>query len=171
MEEKIYNKMEELFESIGFNKNEIKIYLDLLKYKKSSVLEIAKRIYASNIKREHARTNNKIITDLPYSKNGNKQELKKVFRDLNIEVSDKNTGNEWVTTTKKEDHIELDNRRIVPNLVPNVIAMGAKDAVYLLENAGLKVVLKGRGSVKSQSVPPGTLIIKGQEIILEMSFI
>ncbi|UCH14815.1 MAG: transpeptidase family protein [Bacteroidales bacterium] len=134
-------------------------------------LEIAKRIYASNIKREPAKSSNKIITDLPYSKNGNKKELKMVFSSLNIDVRDKNKDNQWVTTTKKEDHIELNKRRIVPNLVPNVIAMGAKDAVYLLENAGLKVVLKGRGSVKSQSIPPGTLIRKGQEIILEMSFI
>jgi len=134
-------------------------------------LEIANRIYASNIKKEHVEANNNIIADLPYSKNGNKQELKKVFTDLNIEVRDENVDNEWVTTAKKEDHIELNNRRIIENLVPNVIYMGAKDAVYLLENAGLKVVLHGRGSVKSQSIPPGTLIRKGQEIILEMSFI
>jgi cell division protein FtsI (penicillin-binding protein 3) len=134
-------------------------------------LEIAKRIYASDIKKEYAETNNNIIADLPYSKNGNKQELKKVFRDLNIAVRDENVDNEWITTTKKEDHIELNNRKVIQNLVPNVISMGAKDAVYLLENAGLKVILRGRGSVKSQSIPPGTLIRKGQEIVLEMSFI
>jgi cell division protein FtsI (penicillin-binding protein 3) len=49
--------------------------------------------------------------------------------------------------------------------------MGAKDAVFLLESAGLKVVVKGRGSVKSQSIAPGTRINKGDLIELEMSFI
>jgi cell division protein FtsI (penicillin-binding protein 3) len=134
-------------------------------------LEIAKRIYATGIKNERPETDNMLIADLPYSKNGNREELKNVFRDLNIEVRDANADNDWVTTTKMEDHIELNSRKIIQNLVPNVISMGAKDAVYLLENAGLRVVLIGRGSVKSQSIPPGTLIRKGQEIILEMSFI
>ncbi len=134
-------------------------------------LELAKRIYALELKDENANSNNKIIADLPYSKNGNRNELKQVFRELNIKVSDINAHSDWVITTRKEDHIEFNNRKIVRNLVPNVIAMGAKDAVYLLENAGLKVVLKGRGSVKSQSIPPGTIINKGQEIILEMSYI
>jgi cell division protein FtsI (penicillin-binding protein 3) len=134
-------------------------------------LEIAKRIYASGIKKEYTENENKIIAELPYSKNGNRQELKKVFSDLNIKVRETNVDNDWVTTLKKENHIEFNNRKIIQNLVPNVISMGAKDAVYLLENAGLKVIIKGRGSVKSQSVPPGTLVRKGQEIILEMSFI
>jgi cell division protein FtsI (penicillin-binding protein 3) len=48
--------------------------------------------------------------------------------------------------------------------------MGLKDALYLLENAGLKVDVVGRGSVKSQSIPPGTRIKKGERIKLEMSF-
>jgi len=47
MEEKIQG----LFESIGLNKNEVKIYIDLLKNRKSSVLDVAKRtkIHRSNI--------------------------------------------------------------------------------------------------------------------------
>ena len=59
---------------------------------------------------------------------------------------------------------------MIDNLVPNVVSMGLKDAVYLLENAGLKVVVDGRGSVKSQSIAPGTRIQPGQKIKLEMSF-
>jgi cell division protein FtsI (penicillin-binding protein 3) len=49
--------------------------------------------------------------------------------------------------------------------------MGAKDAVYLLENAGLRVSLVGRGSVKSQSVPPGSRVNKGERIVLEMTYL
>ena len=32
--------------------------------------------------------------------------------------------------------------------------MGLKDALYILENAGLEVSFKGRGSVKKQSISP-----------------
>jgi cell division protein FtsI (penicillin-binding protein 3) len=48
--------------------------------------------------------------------------------------------------------------------------MGVKDAVYLLENAGLKVIVQGRGKVTEQSLPPGKRIVEGEEIILKMSF-
>jgi cell division protein FtsI (penicillin-binding protein 3) len=48
--------------------------------------------------------------------------------------------------------------------------MGGKDAVYLLENAGLKVILHGRGKVMEQSIPPGSRIVKGEKIVLTMSF-
>jgi cell division protein FtsI (penicillin-binding protein 3) len=134
-------------------------------------LEIAKRIYANGFKDENNGSDNTLTVDLPYSKNGYRDELKQVFSNLGIKVNDINTSSGWVITNRKEDHIEFSNRRIIYDLVPNVIAMGAKDAVYLLENAGMKVVMKGRGSVRSQSIPPGTQIKKGQEIILEMSFI
>jgi cell division protein FtsI (penicillin-binding protein 3) len=48
--------------------------------------------------------------------------------------------------------------------------MGVKDAVYLLENVGLKVIIHGRGKVLKQSIPPGNRIVKGQKIVLTMSF-
>ena len=135
-------------------------------------LEIAQRIYASNLMiKEKVNKKNRMLVNMPYSKNGNRSQLQKVFNTLNIKVKDENVKSDWVTTEKKEDHIEFNERKIIQKLVPNVVAMGAKDAVYLLENAGLKVVLKGRGSVKSQSIAPGTMVPKGKEIILEMSFI
>ena len=52
----------------------------------------------------------------------------------------------------------------VGNQIPNVVGMGAKDAVYLLENAGLKVNLSGKGTVISQTITPGAKIVKGQTI-------
>jgi cell division protein FtsI (penicillin-binding protein 3) len=76
-----------------------------------------------------------------------------------------------VATIKQNKYIELEDKPIIKNLVPNVISMGAKDAIYLLENAGLKVRILGRGSVQSQSILPGSRIKKGEVITLEMSFI
>ena len=53
--------------------------------------------------------------------------------------------------------------------VPNVSGMAGMDAVALLENLGLKVELVGNGTVKKQSVESGTILKKGQHIVLELS--
>lgn len=53
--------------------------------------------------------------------------------------------------------------------IPSVVGMQAMDAVSLLENLGLKVELKGRGKVRSQSIKTGQQLINGQTIILNLS--
>lgn len=52
--------------------------------------------------------------------------------------------------------------------VPNVLGMGAKDAVYLMESRGMRVKIEGRGTVKAQSVPAGKVIRKGMTCTLTM---
>jgi len=53
--------------------------------------------------------------------------------------------------------------------VPEVTGMGLKDAVFVLERAGMQVQIQGSGIVKAQSVAPGTPVTKGQTIILQLS--
>ena len=52
--------------------------------------------------------------------------------------------------------------------MPNLIGMGARDAVYQAESRGAKVILKGKGKVRHQSKSAGSTIIKGEKIILEL---
>ena len=54
-------------------------------------------------------------------------------------------------------------------LMPDVTGMGARDAVFLIESRGARVVLKGRGKVKHQSKPAGTQMRKGEKITLELA--
>jgi cell division protein FtsI (penicillin-binding protein 3) len=49
------------------------------------------------------------------------------------------------------------------------VDMGLKDAVYLLESRGLKVMVHGRGTVRQQSLPPGSVIRNGEVVTLGMS--
>ena len=53
--------------------------------------------------------------------------------------------------------------------VPNVIGMGARDAIFMLESRGIKTSIYGRGKVTKQSLSPGTPIRKKStcKIILE----
>jgi cell division protein FtsI (penicillin-binding protein 3) len=106
---------------------------------------------------------------MPYSKTGLKKDLDYVFDKLDIKVEENNAKSEWVSTVKMDNHIEYNNRHTISNLVPNVVDMGLRDAMFLLENAGLHVVVRGRGKVTSQSIASGTRIHAGDTIILEMS--
>ena len=47
--------------------------------------------------------------------------------------------------------------------------MGLRDAIYLLENQGLRVKISGAGVVKSQSLTAGERIQQGQQIQIELS--
>jgi cell division protein FtsI (penicillin-binding protein 3) len=135
-------------------------------------LEIARKVHSLDFNYQYANMPEKPADlDLPYSKDGLKSDLIEIASNLDIKVAEKKVSTDWVSTTKKESAIEINDKQMIPNLVPDVIMMGAKDAVFLLESAGLKVVVKGRGSVKSQSIAPGTRINKGDLIELEMSFI
>ena len=53
--------------------------------------------------------------------------------------------------------------------IPNLKGMPAKDAVYLLESMGLKVILEGKGKVNAQSLPAGTQVKTGSVITLTLS--
>ncbi|MDR1527210.1 MAG: transpeptidase family protein [Dysgonamonadaceae bacterium] len=62
----------------------------------------------------------------------------------------------------------LDDLKTEAGLVPDVRGMGAKDAVYAMENAGLCVNLVGRGAVIAQSIPPGSKIEKGRTVVIQL---
>jgi len=134
-------------------------------------LEIAKKVYATSVSMHpEVEAYKDVPAELPYSKTGSRNELKKVLHQLEIPVENRNIRSEWVTTEKTADAVTFSNRNVIRGLVPNVVSMGAKDAIYLLENAGLRVRLVGRGSVRSQSIAPGSRVRKGDQIILEMSY-
>jgi cell division protein FtsI (penicillin-binding protein 3) len=65
------------------------------------------------------------------------------------------------------------NHRVIPSdaldLVPNVLGMGLKDALYVLENRGLRVRISGNGMVRRQSIPPGTRARQGTTIVIELT--
>lgn len=75
-------------------------------------------------------------------------------------------SSEWAVSLPRKDHHELGVRKVSDNEVPNVQGMGLKDALFLLENRGLRVTVKGNGKVVEQSVAPGTPIERVQHIRL-----
>lgn len=54
------------------------------------------------------------------------------------------------------DSVLLERRTMSLNKIPNVVGMGLRDALFQLENLGVKVKIKGVGKVSRQSLIPGT---------------
>jgi len=105
----------------------------------------------------------------PYSKSGNGESLSSAFEYLNLPLNQQGTESLWVSTRSTPEGVISSSREISTQLVPNVVDMGLKDAVYLLESRGLKVVADGRGTVRGQSQLPGSTIRKGTVVVLKMS--
>jgi len=134
--------------------------------------EIADKVYATSINiHDELESSDKFtsLTKIPVSKSGMQKDLNNVFEELHVKVESSNLDNKWVITQTGKEKVEMGRRNIVENMVPNVKGMSAQDAVYILENAGLKVQLRGSGMIKSQSLIPGANIQRGQEITLELS--
>jgi len=134
--------------------------------------EISDKVYATTLEIQ----NTEVLVEnrnlhVPYSKNGEKEDLKFVLENMDIEIFENGQLSSWIKTTSSDSLVAFSNLTIKESLVPNVVHMGLKDAVYLLENAGLKVVVRGFGSIKSQSLSPGSRIKPGNKIVLQMSFV
>lgn len=104
---------------------------------------------------------------MPISKNGHRSDLTEAFAALNIPTQS-STQASWISTTTKNDHVEFGEREIQSGVVPEVRGMGLQDALFLLENAGLKVKVTGHGAVDKQSLTAGQALRSGQTIEIEL---
>ncbi|WP_333695256.1 penicillin-binding protein [Flavobacterium sp.] len=92
----------------------------------------------------------KVFTDVPST-----NEVKELGKELKIQEESFNSF-----------YTQLNS---APKAIPNVKGMPGMDAVALLENLKLKVIVKGSGKVKNQSIQPGESIQKNKIIVLELS--
>lgn len=134
---------------------------------------IADKVYAGNLEWQTEKEAPLIETKevLPLAKAGYRDEIKLVLNRLGLPsyTQESESEPEWVGTYKENNTLKLSERKLIDGLVPNVEGMSLKDAVYLLENRGLKVKSKGHGRVRKQSISPGARIYKGNTIYLELS--
>lgn len=108
---------------------------------------------------------------LPVCKNGLKRDFQTIFRELDMELDGLRDAREtdWVITASNEaEHVVVKPRRITFSTVPNVRGMGLRDALYILENSGLKVGVSGTGMVQKQSLQPGSEVPKGSYVQIEL---
>ncbi len=104
-----------------------------------------------------------------YNYYGMKNEWASIFGMLKMPYTDSANGGYWRSSSIQNNMAVLNKPAYVStpsNILPEVVGMGLKDAVYLMENKGLKVTATGRGKVISQSLAAGTAFKKGQTITL-----
>lgn len=133
---------------------------------------ISEAIMAKNLKIDVADAKDSTSIMIPDVKNGNMMAAEYVLRNLDIDSDTEWEGSFaygnpiWGKASSNETTVNLSKENTSEHIVPNVQGMGARDAVYLLENRGLKVKLVGRGKVKSQSCAAGKTAVKGTECVL-----
>jgi cell division protein FtsI (penicillin-binding protein 3) len=69
------------------------------------------------------------------------------------------------TTLVENDIQQQLNKKTIPNLK----GIGAREALYYLENAGITVKLVGKGQVKEQSIAQGKNFKKGDRLTLMLN--
>ena len=111
---------------------------------------------------------------LPVSMNGNLATLQALYTELEVPFLLDTTGQgvqdlTHVAANTGERHVNLTARAIPEDAVPDVRGMSLRDAIQLLERQGLRVDIQGRGTVRRQSLTPGTEPRIGQTILLELS--
>ncbi len=106
---------------------------------------------------------------LPPVLNGLEKKTKTVCRELDIRYKSPKDDADWVFTDESEKSVEMKAKNFVEGQIPNVLGMGASDAIYIIEKAGYRVNMKGVGKVVSQSPQPGANCGKGQTIYISLS--
>ncbi|MCB0760240.1 MAG: transpeptidase family protein [Flavobacteriales bacterium] len=130
---------------------------------------LADHIYATQLEiQEEEMVDSLSKTLIPISKGGYHPDILTAFHHLNIPVQD-NSQSDWVTTSTGSDNVAIKPLTVEIKKVPDVRGMGLKDAIYLLENCGLKVLVEGHGMVKKQSISPGTSAGYNQTITITLS--
>ncbi|MFB6319777.1 penicillin-binding transpeptidase domain-containing protein [Saccharicrinis sp. FJH54] len=132
--------------------------------------EIADKVYVQNVdmqKHEEEKDPDPEFK-VPVTLDGNKKDLMTLFSGLEVNIKDESSNGDWAHTYNRGDHIEVKSLSIIDGLVPNVLGMGAKDALFLLENAGLSVRMSGVGRVVEQSILPGARITGASTIYIRL---
>ena len=127
--------------------------------------DIAEQIFVRNerLSVEHVPIDANLPQE-PIVNHGKWQHNRTLLSSLRLPVSDTSEAAEWVRMTRDSVGHQPRALAIDDNTVPDVRGMGARDALYLLERAGLQVNLRGSGRVREQSLAPGSRLVRGGRI-------
>lgn len=132
--------------------------------------EVANRLFAINMHNVNSIAQQQKVNEVLAVKSIKGSEYDVLAQKLKILKKAVNTPN-WIQhiQTDSMGNFTYSNFVNYKNAVPDVNGMGLKDAIYLLEKTGLKVVPVGKGKVVTQSILPGSKFNKGQKITIQLS--
>jgi cell division protein FtsI (penicillin-binding protein 3) len=130
--------------------------------------EIATKLYAMYVEKKEAPNYVTKKDSSGYFYAGYTRDIKNIFSKLDVSYNDSTTQDNWSSVYAKKAVPVIKGTNVQGKFMPNVKGMGLKDALYLLENTGIKVVVKGKGKIINQSIPPGTPLTKGFTVLVEL---
>jgi len=130
--------------------------------------EIAEKVYAAIIRTpgDSPVQVQKDSTGFFYA--GNTMDFKKVLGQLQIAYKDSADEADWSSVYSSGSFAVVRKQEVSKNLIPDLKGMGLKDALYLLEERGVKVQAKGKGKVIAQSANAGTPVFRGMVVYIEL---
>lgn len=104
---------------------------------------------------------------MPNLQVGFKSDFQTLIEGLSMPYKDA-SKTRWAVSRIENDTLALVTRNIKDQdkIIPNVVGMGLRDALYLLENRKIRVKVRGSGKVKSQSIKPGRSVNEAHTIEL-----
>jgi len=130
--------------------------------------EIADKLYASRPDILIALPKDTISPMLPFAHAGKQQDLASAMFSLGVNVSSLNASMAWARPAIDVNKVILSPETVIKGTMPDVTGMGLTDALFILEQQGLKVIVNGKGTVMKQSIPPGYLIYKGMPVVIDL---
>ncbi len=72
------------------------------------------------------------------------------------------------TTIDEESKVKVETIDEDAGVMPNVVGMGLKDAIFILESRGLRVTFSGQGRVIRQSITAGRRVSRGAQVSITL---
>ena len=130
--------------------------------------KIAERVFAKNLSYEMKNAVDSTSVFIPNVKSGELAETSYILNKLNVRTEGRTSKESWGKASEDSIGVRLEQQALTAGIMPSVVGMGAKDAVYLLEKVGLRVNIAGVGKVTRQSIPSGHKFSKGQTVALQL---
>ncbi|HMD00622.1 MAG TPA: penicillin-binding transpeptidase domain-containing protein, partial [Ferruginibacter sp.] len=131
--------------------------------------DISDKIYGRYLSSNKMVTVGKADSTL-YNYYGRKNDWNSIFSLMNLSWADSAVGSNWCALGMRNNTRVLNTPLVSMStsgfVTPNVVGMGLKDAVFLLESKGMKVTVSGRGRVMNQSIAAGAKFNRSQTISL-----
>jgi cell division protein FtsI (penicillin-binding protein 3) len=133
--------------------------------------EVADKLYATRVAKKSFDPETVPQDNDLYKFYGMKKDVNDIFSMFKYRETDSASSGSWRTSILQGGNAKLmaDNISTSAKTIPDVTGMGLKDAVYLLENMGLKVSTSGRGKVIYQSLAQNTTFNKGELIKIQLN--
>lgn len=132
--------------------------------------EIADRIYALDVELNPDNQSKIFLADDSLSKSpfipaGRAEEIHQILEQLGLKANP-TQSEEWVKTVATGETIQWQGNDTDKPIVPDVSGLSLRDALFILENKGLRVNYSGKGRVQNQSLTPGSALVQNATINL-----